>query len=89
MNIFKALSCDTRLKIVMELIKEGECNVNKIARELNILQPNISQHLTILKNAEIVEGFRKGAQIYYKVVDTQTKSIISALNVHQSVGVKK
>lgn len=81
MNIFKALSCETRLKIVVELIKKNECSVNKIAEELDIAQPNISQHLTILKNAGIIEGFRKGAQICYKVIDKQTKNIIKVLNV--------
>lgn len=81
MNIFKALSCDTRLKIVIELIEKNECSVNNLAEELNILQPNVSQHLTILKNAGIIDGFRKGTQIYYKVTDKQTKDIIKILNV--------
>lgn len=81
LNIFKALSCETRLKIVIELIKKNECSVNKLAEELNILQPNVSQHLTILKNAAIIDGFRKGTQICYKVIDKQTKDIIKTLTV--------
>lgn len=81
MNIFKALSSETRLKIVIELIKKKECNVNKIVEDLNISQPNVSQHLAILKNAGILEGFRKGTQIYYKVIDKQTEKIIKSLSV--------
>lgn len=68
-DIFKALSGPTRLKIVVGLIEKNECNVNKMAEGLNIPQPNVSQHLAILKNAGIIEGYRKGNQICYKVVN--------------------
>lgn len=68
-EIFKALSCTTRLKIVIGLIEKSECNVNKMAEGLNIAQPNVSQHLAILKSAGIIEGFRKGTQICYRVTN--------------------
>lgn len=68
-DIFKALSSPTRLKIVFGLIEKHECNVNKMAECLGISQPNVSQHLTILKNAGIIEGYRKGNQICYKVIN--------------------
>jgi len=68
-EIFKALSGTTRLKIVVGLIEKNECNVNKMAEGLNIAQPNVSQHLSVLKNAGIIEGYRKGNQICYKVVN--------------------
>ncbi len=68
-EIFKALSSSTRLKIVIGLIEKHECNVSKMAEGLGIAQPNVSQHLTILKNAGVIEGYRKGNQICYKVVN--------------------
>ena len=68
-EIFKALSGTTRLRIVVGLIEKNECNVNKMAEGLNIAQPNVSQHLSVLKNAGIIEGYRKGNQICYKVVN--------------------
>ncbi len=80
-EIFKALSSTTRLKIVIGLIAKHECNVNKMSEGLGIPQPNVSQHLTILKNAGIIEGYRKGNQICYKVIDEQTKAIIQSLNI--------
>lgn len=78
-NIFKALACETRLKIVMGLLVKKECNVNLMAEKLGIAQPNVSQHLAILKNAGIIEGFRNGTKICYRVVDEQTEKIINAL----------
>lgn len=80
-EIFKALSSETRLKIVVGLIKKKECNVNLMAEKLGIAQPNVSQHLSILKNAGIIEGYRKGTQICYHVVDENTKKIIKALQL--------
>lgn len=80
-NIFKALSCETRLKIVMGLLEKKECNVNLMAEKLGLAQSNVSQHLAILKNAGIIEGYRKGTQICYKVIDAQTEKIINLLNI--------
>ena len=68
-EIFKALSGTTRLKIVIGLIEKNECNVNKMAEGLGVAQSNVSQHLSVLKNAGIIEGYRKGNQICYKVVN--------------------
>lgn len=82
-DIFKALSCKTRLDIVMWLIQMKESNVNAIAEILNIPQPNVSQHLTILKNAGIIEGYRRGTQICYKVVNEQIEKVINVVSIEQ------
>ena len=81
LEIFKALSCKPRFDIVVGLINHHECNVTKMAEKLNIPQPNVSQHLTILKKAGVIEGFRKGNQICYQVTNEQVKKIISALDI--------
>ena len=80
-SIFKALACETRLKIVMGLLekKECHCNVNLMAEKLGIPQPNVSQHLSVLKNAKIIEGFRNGTQICYKVTNDFVEEIMKNL----------
>lgn len=75
----KALAHPTRLKIVAGLSLKPECNVTKMVECLNIPQPTVSQHLLILKNAGIIEGFRNGNQICYRVNDEFSKEIISLL----------
>ncbi|MEI7473642.1 MAG: metalloregulator ArsR/SmtB family transcription factor [bacterium] len=75
----KALAHPTRLKIVAGLSMKNECNVTKMAECLNIPQPTVSQHLNILKNAGIIEGFRHGNQICYKVVDDFARQAVSLL----------
>lgn len=78
-ELFKALSHPIRLKIVCGLIKKNECNVSKMVEQLNLPQPLISQHLTILKNAGIIQGYRDGNQICYKVINDEVRQIIKAL----------
>lgn len=78
-NMFKALACETRLKIVMGLLEKKECNVNLMAEKLGLAQSNVSQHLTILKNAGIIEGYRKGTQVCYKVTSDLVTSLINCL----------
>lgn len=77
-EVFKALSHPIRVEIVTNLItRKEECNVTKMVECLGISQPNVSQHLNILKNAGIIKGFRKGNNICYRVVDEQVIKMLS------------
>lgn len=80
-EIFKAMSHPTRLMIVCGLIVKNECNVTTMVEKLNLPQPTISQHLNILKHAGIIEGFRDGNQVCYKVVNEDVKTVIKALEL--------
>lgn len=75
-DVFKALAHPTRLAIVCGLVKSDGCHVSIMVDRLGLSQPNISQHLTILKNAGIIEGYRKGSQICYKVVNEPVRKLI-------------
>jgi ArsR family transcriptional regulator len=57
-GLLKALADDTRLRIVA-LLSRGELCVCHIASALDITQPNASQHLTVLRNAGVVDSRRK------------------------------
>jgi ArsR family transcriptional regulator len=65
---FKALSDETRLKIISLLIKQDLC-VCEIIDALNMTQSAVSHHLKILKNAELVEDRREGKWIFYQLHD--------------------
>lgn len=58
-QIFKALAHPIRILIVEQLI-DGEKCVNDIKDFFNVTQPNISQHLNILKYSEIVDFHQRG-----------------------------
>jgi DNA-binding transcriptional ArsR family regulator len=79
-EIFKALSHPLRVQIVMGLIQKHECNVNTMVEKLGVPQPTVSQHLNILKSHGVIEGFRNGNQICYKVTNEQVKKLFKSLN---------
>lgn len=65
-ELLKALAHPTRLQIVAELLKGTKC-VNDIQEILPATQSNISQHLTVLRNARLVDFAQNGAQRCYYV----------------------
>lgn len=71
---FKALSDETRLKILSLLTKHELC-VCEIIDELDMTQSAVSHHLKILKNAELVEDRREGKWIYYRLHDDNMQAL--------------
>lgn len=69
-GLLKALADDTRLRI-LGLLSHGDLCVCHIAAALDISQPNASQHLTVLRNAGVVEGRRQGSWMYYRLCEEQ------------------
>ena len=69
-QIFKALSHPTRLLIV-ETLLQGEKCVNDIHDLVDASQPNISQHLNILKFAQIVDFHQDGNLRCYFLCDRE------------------
>lgn len=63
-TVLKALAHSTRLQIAMELLQGTKC-VTDIHDLLPASQANISQHLTILRHAGLVDFTQKGAQRCY------------------------
>lgn len=79
-TIFKALAHPTRLTIAYNLMLQPECNVTKMCKCLQIPQPTVSQHLTILRNANVISGQRNANQICYKVENPKVIKILKELN---------
>lgn len=69
-GLLKALADDTRLRIVA-LLAHGELCVCHIASALELNQPNASQHLTVLRNAGVVDCRRNGSWIHYRLASEQ------------------
>ena len=63
----KALAHPLRLSIISFIDKNGEINVNKIYRSLKLEQSVASQHLAILRQANVVKTERDGKFIYYSL----------------------
>ncbi|MBC7110326.1 MAG: helix-turn-helix transcriptional regulator [Archaeoglobi archaeon] len=78
-RILKALGHPMRLKIV-EFLGSGERCVCEIVPHLNADQPLVSQHLSILRNAGIVDSERRGNKIFYRLSDRRILEILRILD---------
>lgn len=78
-EILKALAHPVRLCIAKGLLESEVCNVTTMQSCLGVPQSTISQHLSKLKAAGIIEGKRDGVKINYYVVNEDAKKIIQAL----------
>jgi ArsR family transcriptional regulator, arsenate/arsenite/antimonite-responsive transcriptional repressor len=69
-NCFKGLADLNRLRII-NLLLHGELCGCDIQYVLNNSQPNVSRHLTYLKNAGLVRDRRDGFRIFYRLAEPQ------------------
>jgi rhodanese-related sulfurtransferase/predicted transcriptional regulator len=67
-RIGKALSNPHRLELV-ELLSQGERTVEDLAAEANLPIANASQHLQVLRAAQLVDVRREGLYAYYRLSD--------------------
>jgi ArsR family transcriptional regulator len=65
-EICKTLAQPKRLMLIQEL-RKCEKSVSQLSSNLNISQPNVSQHLSILRKRGIVTTRRDGATVYYRL----------------------
>ena len=65
-TIFKALSDETRLRII-KLLEEGELCVCDITAALDMVQPKVSFHLSALKEAGLIKDRKTGKWIHYSL----------------------
>jgi len=77
-NCLRALAHETRLGIIW-LLRDGERNVNDLASELGISLSNISQHLRILRDREILLTKKQGNQVFYALNDRRILKIVEIL----------
>lgn len=83
-QVFKLLSDETRLRILMYLIREGELHVTALCDKLGQSQPAVSHHLALLRVAGLIEARRDGKHNYYSVRSSHFHRIMAEL--FQSIG---
>jgi ArsR family transcriptional regulator len=69
LTIFKALSEETRLRII-KLLEQGELCVCDIVAALDLIQPKVSFHLAVLKEAGLIKDRKQGKWVHYKIDDS-------------------
>lgn len=89
-GMLTAIGDETRLHIILEMIKIGNCNgvrVGEITAKTNLSRPAVSHHLQIMKNSGIVKVRKEGTKNYY-YFDPQTEAfekLVSTLQLAQKI----
>ena len=73
-ELFGLLSTPIRLRILSALC-HGEKNVSQLLAEIDTTQPNMSQHLSTLYRAGVLDRRREGTQIHYRIQNQQAVAV--------------
>ena len=71
--ICKAFANPIRLRI-LDLLARQTYSASQLQKELDIAKANLSQHLTILKQAGVVSTRREGKQVFCSLAIPQVKT---------------
>ncbi|KLO30308.1 ArsR/SmtB family transcription factor [Mycobacterium haemophilum] len=74
-ELLRALAAPVRIAIVLQLRESQRC-VHELVDALGVPQPLVSQHLKILKAAEVVAGERSGREVLYRLADHHLAHIV-------------
>ena len=66
-QVFKLLSDETRLRILLYLAQSGELHVTDLCGRLGQSQPAVSHHLALLRVSKLIEARREGKHNFYSV----------------------
>jgi ArsR family transcriptional regulator len=84
-QICKVFTSPKRLEII-NLLRDGEKTVNDLAEQTGVLQANVSQHLTVLRQNNVVTTRKDGANVYYKITNPK---ILQACDLMREVLLEK
>lgn len=74
-NLFRALGHPTRLRLIATM-RRGELCVQDLGETVERSQPNVSQHLAVLRERGLVTPEREGKQVCYHLADEGVADII-------------
>ena len=72
-QVFKLLSDETRLRILLYLMQEGELHVTALCERLGQSQPAVSHHLALLRHGGIIAPRRQGKNNFYSLTPAGTE----------------
>ncbi len=78
-DVWKALADPTRRKI-LEMLKKQDMNAGEISAQFNMTKPSISNHLNILKQADLIDFDKQGQNVIYTLKTSVLEDILSVLS---------
>ncbi len=80
-KIYKALSDPNRLRI-LKILEHGEKCVCKIPDMLGLANSTVSKHLSILRDAGLIQGRKEGKWVHYSLVTESDSETVSCQLEH-------
>ena len=74
-ELLKAMAHPLRLSLLAALVDEPKC-VHELVDSSGSTQPLVSQHLRVLRGANLVRSERRGREVVYTVADTHIHHIV-------------
>ncbi|MEO5340903.1 MAG: metalloregulator ArsR/SmtB family transcription factor [Magnetococcus sp. MYC-9] len=72
----KALAHPLRLKVIVAL-NDQELSVQELVEAVGTTQSNVSQHLTIMRDKQILSSRRDANQVFYRVGDCKVLDLVA------------
>jgi len=82
-EVYKAVSDETRLKILALLFQHGECCVCDVLEVCGITQSKASRHLQTLRRAGLLQDRRDGTWVYYRIASEATGAAGEILRINE------
>ena len=77
-RLLKVMSNPDRLMILCQL-SQGEMRVGELEEALGVVQPTLSQQLTVLRDEALVSTRREGKNIYYQLSSPQALALMQVM----------
>jgi ArsR family transcriptional regulator, zinc-responsive transcriptional repressor len=84
-ELFRVLSADVRLAIVLQLL-DSPRSVQQLVAALDVRQPLVSQHLRVLRAARLVVVEQRARERVYCLVDEHVRHIVADALLHAAEG---
>jgi ArsR family transcriptional regulator len=78
-QVFKLLSDETRLRILIYLAQSGELHVTDLCLRLGQSQPAVSHHLALMRVSGLIEARREGKHNFYRVRTEQFGELLAQI----------
>lgn len=79
-NVYRALGDPTRRKI-LALLRERDMTAGELAGHFDVTKPTLSRHFSVLKDADLIQGDKKGTTITYRLnISVLEEALLGLMN---------
>ena len=66
-EVFSALGDDHRQRILLTFEQNETLTAGQLAEVSTLARPTVSHHLKVLREAGVLESYRQGKEVYYRI----------------------